>query len=721
MTRTNSQGSAVVPARQSLEETPGIVKQWKGVRVVDDQATARMSYHGVSSAAYFTARIDRYIKQELQGPCDERHLQPNTASSTFALPTKNVEKGTQLEYGESDPNQLVFEELGRPQEQLFLNLFWQSYHCLNPLLSQTQFSEHYDSLWQNLPQDRPSTRRSSALVDIILANCMQYGITFLFPRDDITEPGREVGSEDASIAGQGFYARCQQLLEYDLETPTITTLQCLVFSIMYLWNASFINRADNTLAMAVRMAYMLGLNHEPCESIAPDEQDLHRLLWWTLYLFDTQIGISLGRPFLISVSTSTCNLPQFDLKSASQAVPRLALDDSEISLYDYSIQSVKLAQAIRVVYAAFNERSSELVHSFGVTDMQEDPKVMESLASLLYKATRKVKEWAENVPELLWSTRAGSNEPFTAHRSALSIDLHQPPWLQRQRVNLILLYHEFMMGLFRPFIRIPPTAVSLTPVSDGHSISCLNHAMAITSITHQILHETDILNGCHSVYRTQWNATLSILGFILGNPVCPPTPSARKALQTTATIFDTIGSNLASAASAAHIVRNMTGLAQQLIQKFRNSLSPSSSSHSSPQSQQTQTPGQRQQQSQQQQKMNGPSGLAQQQQQVTTQDFQSQQQSRSLLQPQGLALPFSALPINTELLPNLSSSPTVFDQLSHQTANEFSQWPTTMSMDITTTMSDPQLQGVQGSLDPWPEFMTDVQSDSADQPMDRWQ
>ena len=718
LTRTNSQGSLVVFARQAREEHHGVLKQWRGVRVVSGQDTSRTSYHGASSIAYFNARIDRYLRQALQEPYDERRLRPNTASSTFASPMNSLEKGTWPEYGDGGLSQVGLKDLSRPQEEMFLNLFWQSYHCLNPLLNESHFREHYDSLWTNLSPNESSTRRSSALIDIILANCMQYGMNFLFPRDDNVAPATQIGPEDASIAGQGFYARSQRLLEYDLETPSITTLHCHLFSIIYLWNASFINRADSTLAVAVRMAYMLGFNHEPLDTLAPDKQDLQKRLWWTLYIFDTQIGISLGRPFLTSASTITCSTPEMDPKSVPKESPHLTLDNGEISFYDYSTHSIKLAQAVRSIYTAFNERSSELIQSFGVADMQENPKVMEDLAGLLSKATKKIQEWADNVPEPLWSARKGNNEPFTAHRSALNIDLHQPLWLQRQRLSLILLYHEFMMVIFRPFIRIPPVTVSLTPASDGHSISCLNHAISITSIIHQVLEETDILNGWHAAFGTQWNATLSIFGFMLGNPICPPTPSARKTMQTVATVFDKLGTDLASAASAANVVRDMSSLAQQLIQKFRDSLSLPSSSQPSPQSLQTQASQHR----------NTPITQQRQQRQITLPGTQPQP-SKDKPQPSQQHRPFhlASITMPTEFLPSLSSSPTLLDQLPHPMASGMpSQWQTAISMDMTPDMaaiSDSQLRGGSNSgpaIDPWNEFMADVQHDPLDQSMVRW-
>ena len=711
-----------MPTRQIWEEVPDIKKRWEGIRIVSDSATSCTSYHGALSAAYFTAQINRYLKQELQGSYDERQLQPKTASNTFAAPTSTLERGDRPEHGDIALSQCISEGLTRSQEETFLSLFWQSYHCLSPIVSETELREHHNSLWAGPSRDGSAARRSSALIDIILAICMQYGTSFMASREDDTEGTDDIGSEDTSVAGRGLYARCQRLLEFDLETPSMNTLQSLFFSVIYLQNASFINQADNVLSMAVRTGYMLGLDHEPPETLTPVQQDHHRRLWWTLYLFDTQIGIALGRPFFIQTSTITCSFPNIGSMPAPEEIPHLVLEKGEISLVDYSTHSIRLALSVRGVYSAFDERSSELIRSLSIGNMHEDPKVMENLASLLSGTTKKIQEWAESVPEALRSARKGNNEPFSAHRSKLNIDLHQPPWLQRQQVNLILLYHEFMMGLFRPFIRIPPVSVSQTPLSDGHSISCLNHAMAITSIAHQVLCETDILNGCHNTYRTQLNAAFSILGFILGNPVCPPTPSGRKALQTAASVFDMLGSSFASATSAAKVVRSMSGLAQKLVLRFRESLNGSSytsraSPQSGPQSQASPQQGQQRQQQQPQPQTTVPSFQHQQpEHQIVASAFQPlQQQSGSYVQPHQLAPQLQpAISMPGEFLPGVSNSSSLLDPTLSYDINGMAQWPAAMSMDITPDM----LNIPEAQQPPWSDFMLDVHQEASDQTMD---
>ena len=467
------------------------------------------------------------------------------------------------------------ESLSRAQEDYFLNLFWQSYHATIPVLNEVEFREHYDSLWSKLSPDGLSVRKPSALVDIILALCMQYGTAFLIGYRD---PKGDVDSNDTSIAGRWFYHRCQTLLSSSLENPSIITLQCHIYSLVYLRNASFLNMAYKTLGTAIRTAHILGLHHEPPSDLPPDQQELHKRLWWILLSLDSKACMELGRPYISYLPDITCSLSSDDPQVAMLSGSKLLSPDSTITWLSYHAHAVKLVLAVRAVSTAFYEHGSTVIDANGGKSLYDDPQSLEICADFLMKSMKGIGEWLQEVPNALKTPRQGTGQRFSTDRTPVEIDPYTPLWLQRQRLLLELLYHNLVMCLYRPFIRFPPVTTSLTPLSDGHSISCLNHAMAITNLTHQILTETDILNGWHEAYQFQWNAALSMLGFSLANPVCPPTPSARKAIQTAIATFDIFSGSLAIATSAATICRNLDATADVLIEKFRSGLTPSQKS-----------------------------------------------------------------------------------------------------------------------------------------------
>ena len=67
------------------------------------------------------------------------------------------------------------------------------------MLDETEFTAYYKSLWTD---SGDNSRKPSALVDIVLALCMQFGVTSL-PQQ--AEPGVETNMRDAAIAGRRLY------------------------------------------------------------------------------------------------------------------------------------------------------------------------------------------------------------------------------------------------------------------------------------------------------------------------------------------------------------------------------------------------------------------------------------------------------------------------------------------------------------------------------------
>lgn len=552
-----------------MEEYKGNKRRCEGTWSTNHSASQRQLY-GPSSSFYFMTRLGSYIGLALQQPQCDHHIQPKVASMFFASPTSPRMDG-------SEESPLLTEartaggNLSHAQEKYFLGLFWQTYHCTIPIMEESQFREHYESLWVKHSLDGPS-RKSSPLVEIVLALCMQYGIAFV-PRNDPSKAS--VDSDDSSIAGRGFFYRCQTLLAYESESPSISTLQCHIFSAIYLCNASFLNMAHSTLAVAIRTAYLLGLDQEPADTLSRAHKELRRRLWWMVNSLESKACMALGRPWQVQISQITCSLPADDKELALLSGSNFASTSEEITWLSYHVQCVKLILAARAVHVAFYKKCGEVLTADDGESLHSDAQYLEIVARFLSQSLQCIQTWVRDVPNALKTVRRGGGESFSTDRSPLEVDSFAPLWLQRQRLLLELLYHHCVMNLYRPFICFSPAPSSCTPLADGNAILCLNHAMASTNIIDQVLTATDILNGWHEAYQFQWDATLSMLGFCFAYPVCPPTPSARKIINSAINVFDILGNNFAVAASAANLTRDRAAKADFVIDRFRTSLSSS--------------------------------------------------------------------------------------------------------------------------------------------------
>ena len=538
--------------------------------------TGQIQYYGPSSSFCFMNEIRSHLKHVLQREHLEFSSFPSAASKIFASPTSISPQDDSIQSSNLGEEHVTGENLTRHQEEYFINMFWQLYHCTVPILDHANFKEHYNSLWVH-PQSQGLHRKPSALVDIVLALSIQYGMA----STDYGQANLEMDGEDSSIGGRWFYHRCQRLLSSERERPSLSTLQCYIYSAVYLWNASFFNLAHETLAVAVRAAHALGLHLKSNNHFPEAERHVFQRIWWTLFCLDTKACIDLGRPFSIHLSDVTCKLPADNLRNTMVPDSRLQLTHEGLSYLEYHSQCVELLMAAQTIHVTFYHKCTELITDMEGKRLHDDPTAREIAGKILSESSKMLQEWTRSVPEALKNSRKGNAEPFSISRSILDIDLCIPLWLQRQRLFLELLFHNIAMSFYRPFIR--SSSMSLTPTADSCRHKCIHHAVTTTDIIHQVLSETSIFNGMYQVYQYQWEALISMLGFVLFNPICPFASMTSKAIQTGITSLEIFGaSNLAGALNAANVARSLSDCIDLHSKGFqvsvmRSSRTPSSS------------------------------------------------------------------------------------------------------------------------------------------------
>ncbi|KAI0381400.1 fungal-specific transcription factor domain-containing protein [Hypomontagnella monticulosa] len=526
--------------------------------------------HSPSSLCYFIGRMNNYLTSVFQQLHLDNHFQINSVDKSHPSPDcKNPASSHDSPAQTSSKTAPRNEFLTPTQEEYFLNLFWQSYHSTLIVLNEVEFKEHCRSLWATPGK----SRKPSALVDIVIAMSMQYGMASI-PRNG---PRASLGSNsdigDPTIAGRCYYRRCQSLLTNELENPTISTLQCQILSAIYLYCASFQNMAHGTLALAGRTAHVLGLHLEPAGSLPNAEKEMRKRLYWSLYAVESKTCMMLGRPFLMSLSSTSCTLPSDDYSVAIQAGSDFAPLDENVTWLSYNLHNVRLVLAARAVHTALYDRYSE------VCDDQligEKTKTLERHADFLTLSIKALDTWVQAVPFQLKTKRKGNGVPFSTDHSPLAIEQFAPLWLQRQRLLLELLYHNLAMNLYRDFITFPstntpspssPSQPSSTSSSQSHAISAANHGMAVTHIMYQIMSETDILSGWYEAFEWQWNAALTLAGYLFAYPSSSTATDVRQALNHALAVFEMFGCSFVVANNAATVVRDLAAKADFLASK----------------------------------------------------------------------------------------------------------------------------------------------------------
>jgi len=519
---------------------------WEGIHISTARSPQK-TWYGSSSLFYFIGRINTFLTSALQQNHSTHRMLPNSASKMLDGPT-TVSQGDPAAglLAQPDDPITVGDYLTPTQEEYFLGLFWQSYYTSFPILDEFEFKEHYQSLWQTSDKER----KPSALVDIILAVCMQYGMAMLpdIGRGMSAASRANVNQNDATIAGRWHYRRCQTLLSCELESPTISTLQCHILASIYLCCGSFQNMADNACGLAVRTAYMLGLHLEPPPTMPQRESEMRKRLWWTLYVLESKMSMKLGRPFLLHDYSTTCSLPADDREIAMLSGSSFAPLGENVTWLTWNLHNTKLMLAARSAYTSFYDKIPSSFNTYGGQAIAE-----------------KLDAWLNDVPNALKTKRQNGGMPFSTDLSPLEIEQFAPLWLQRQRLLLELMYHNLSTNLYRPAITFPPAVSS--PLMDTTALKCAEHAMAFTHIMHQVLSSTTILAGWHEAFQWQWNSAMTLLGFVLAYPQGPLTPAARNAIDLSVVSFEIFGNSFAIAASAANIMSDLSAKVDLLMEQ----------------------------------------------------------------------------------------------------------------------------------------------------------
>jgi hypothetical protein len=277
---------------------------------------------------------------------------------------------------------------------------------------------------------------------------------------------------------------------------------------------------------------------------------------------DSKAGMKLGRPFALSDSHAMPALPSDTFEAARSSGSTFSPIGENTTWLTFNLYQTKLFIAIRAAHTAFFNKDFRLQEGQTIWD---DPCALQVSAEVLAQYTQCLQDWSDSVPDALRIRRQSNGTSFTTDGTRLSLERFAPHWLQRQRVLLELTYHHLCINIYRPMISF---TCSTQPggLVEELALRCAAHAVSLSKITHQVIEETSILDGWHEAFYCQWNAAMTLIGFIMVYPHAVIALEVKDAIRLAVSVFENFGAKFPVAANAMKIVRGLSNKADLLAE-----------------------------------------------------------------------------------------------------------------------------------------------------------
>ncbi|KAJ5503526.1 transcriptional regulator family: Fungal Specific TF, partial [Penicillium fimorum] len=271
--------------------------------------------------------------------------------------------------------------------------------------------------------------------------------------------------------GEYFGDRAKELLEIELDSPCVATVQALVILSSHEIGIGSDTRGWLYSGMALRLAFDLALHIDLSSyvargSVTAADAELRRTVFWAAYMVDHLVGFYLGRPFYTNMEDVTVKKPNNDVdyrepcKWTPYASPIPFDDDSE--LFDFigavSQQEVSLCELMAPC-------GYFLYGTSGI------PRAV--LQQLNANNVAKLLNWKAQLPSFLQINLNDHTSPYLPHVLLLHMQYYQ---------NLIYTHRPWMSkGYLQPQ---PPKGPGSTHARE----MCINSAISIAKIL--VLYET---------------------------------------------------------------------------------------------------------------------------------------------------------------------------------------------------------------------------------------
>ncbi|KZT62356.1 hypothetical protein CALCODRAFT_548993 [Calocera cornea HHB12733] len=213
-------------------------------------------------------------------------------------------------------------------------------------------------------------------------------------------------NKDGGLA-MTFYDRAMILHFIGATKTQLAHVQCVVLLSSFLASWNLLAESWLLLGQAVRTAQDLGLHRAaPKSSLTPIEREMHKRIWWSVYMLDRLLAIALGRPLGIEDSDCDVELP-------------LPLDDEALRLH---LDGAPMGEpsTIMVGFIALTELAKiggqmlRQVYAVNKTGFHLDAAQSAALQESVDALDAQLSKWCDGLPPELRSKPKGEKEIFMA-------------------------------------------------------------------------------------------------------------------------------------------------------------------------------------------------------------------------------------------------------------------------------------------------------------------
>ncbi|OJJ96051.1 hypothetical protein ASPACDRAFT_1875621 [Aspergillus aculeatus ATCC 16872] len=518
--------------RSSVERTPvNDAQPVESVPPPSPSASANLAWtsHKIDSTLGFIARINAFCGGESQ-------LSPSATA-----PGSNPSLGHISPF----PSTVLPEpqgpdcDLSPSQINHLMRFFWSRLRPLMPIVE-----------WKDLT----SSSRHPPLQDAVTAVALHYVyhsklhtrlVGFNWPQFE----------RRSSTVGMPYFQRSlpavTQLTTF--AAPSLPVIQCYCYLTTYLLDAGHHQAAYNMVGLALRIAQ--SMNYMDARHRGQPVCQLFRRLWWTLVCLDFRCSRHVGKPVTVLIENLIWLMPNREPQDVHLSNGLL-----------YHTESIRLTAAALAVSEAMGHRS--------VLDGAVDPAHLERRAKCLSDSLYHLQDWCDAVsrtqvfPDLFFEVPDVPPDDTQDAPELEGQSRDQSSMVTLLSTLLLLQYHNAIISLHRVFVQFPsyPFVPKSHPKADAHAATALNHALTMIRTTHQRMGLYEVLHGLSEIYQYQWNAVLTIIGFMLAYPYCHRCARARAHLDLALEIFDLAGSENITAARAAALTRQLCTKTDTLVQ-----------------------------------------------------------------------------------------------------------------------------------------------------------